>query len=414
MKKHLPHFTLLTSCIFSVLFASSQSDRFAYAITDVIKEGANWSFLRKIDLKTGNFGEVLLNGTDATQLAYDDATKKQMAEPLHDARFGKTANAAFATGVAAIAYDRKNQRIYYTPMFINQLRYIDLKTMKVYFVSTPDIESLKIKAADQSNIITRMAIAGDGNIYALTNDANHLLRINTGKKITVTDMGTLADDPGNKLVSVHNSCTSYGGDMIADDDGNLILFSNRTNVFKINIETKVATSLGAVSGLPAAFTINGAAVDHNNQILVTSAVDNTNLFSVDSKTWVASPAKSPGGWRTADLANSNLLETRKAAPFVRLLKYIDEADDGRIQLFPNPVTNNQFTVQFNLPDGNYTVDVKDVLGRQITQTMANVKGKGQTKTMNLPAASTKGFYLVKVIDQNNKTVYSKKILVLEN
>ncbi len=55
--------------------------------------------------------------------------------------------------------------------------------------------------------------------------------------------------------------------MIADDEGNLFLFSNRTNVFKINIETKVATHLGAVSGLPATYTINGAAVDHNNQIL---------------------------------------------------------------------------------------------------------------------------------------------------
>ena len=182
MKKNLPHF-LLTSCIFSVLLASAQTDRFAYAITDVTKEGANWSFLRKIDLKTGHFGDVLLNGTDAEQLAYDDATKKQLIEPLQDARFGKIANAAFATGVAAIAYDRKNQRIYYTPMFINQLRYIDLKTMKVYFVSTPEIGSLQIKAADQSNIITRMAIAGDGNVYALTNDGNHLLRINTGKKI---------------------------------------------------------------------------------------------------------------------------------------------------------------------------------------------------------------------------------------
>ncbi len=413
MKKNLPHL-LLTTCIFSVLLASAQTDRFAYAITDVTKEGANWSFLRKIDLKTGNFGDVLLNGTDAEQLAYDDATKKQLVEPLHDARFGKTANAAFATGVAAIAYDRKNQRIYYTPMFINQLRYIDLKTMKVYFVSTPEIESLKIKAADQSNIITRMAIAGDGNVYALTNDANHLLRINTGKKISITDMGALTDNPENNGVSVHNSCTSFGGDMIADDDGNLFLFSNRTNVFKVNIENKIATHLGVVSGLPPTFTINGAAVDQNNQILVTSAVDNTNLFAVDSKTWIASPAKSSGGWRTADLANSNLLETRKASPFVRLLKNTDETDDGRIQLFPNPVTNNQFTVQFNLPDGNYTVEVKDVLGRRVSQVTTNVKGKGQTKTLNLPPASTKGFYLVKIIDQNNKTVYSKKLLVLEN
>jgi hypothetical protein len=412
MKKNLLYFCISISFIFSVLLASSQTDRFAYAITDINKEGANWSFLRKIDLKTGTFGDVILNGTDATQLAYDDATKKQITEPLNDARFGKTVNAAFATGVAAIAYDRKNQRIYYTPMFINQLRYIDLKTMRVFFVPTPEIEGLKIKAADQSNIITRMAIADDGNIYALTNDANHLLRINTGKKLSITDLGALTDDPGNKQVSVHNSCTSFGGDMIADDDGNLILFSNRTNVFKVNIETKIATHLGVVAGLPATYTVNGAAVDDNNQILITSAMDDKNLFAVDSKTWIATQAKSKGGWRTADLANSNLLQTRRPS-FVPLLKNNEEIDDGRIQLYPNPVTNNQFTVQFDLADGNYTVEVKDVLGRQVTRTTANIQSKGQTKTLNLPPTSTKGFYLIKIIDQHNKTVYSKKLLVLE-
>ena len=411
MKKIIPHFSILLCFIFSTIFAISQTDRFAYAITDINKDGSNWSFLRKLDLQTGNFSEVILNGTDAARLAFDEVTKKQMTEPLNDARFGKTANAAFATGVAAIAYDRKSQRIYYTPMFINQLRYIDLKTMNVYFVPTPDISSLAIKSSDQSNIITSMAIAADGNGYALTNDGNHLLRFTTGKKIMITDLGAITDNPENKDVSIHNSCSSFGGDMIADDDGNLFVFTNRKNVFKVNIETKVATHLGVVSGLPPTFTINGTAVDNNNQILVTSAIDNSNIFLVDSKTWIATPAKSIGGWRTADLANSNLLATRKPSPFVRLLKNIEEMDDGSIQLFPNPVTNNQFTIQFNLSEGNYFVQVKDVLGRQVTQTMAYVIGKGQTKTLNLPAAAGKGFYLVKVVDQNNKTVYSRKILV---
>jgi hypothetical protein len=411
MKKNLPYLSLFCCSILSALLAYTQTDRFAYAITDVTKEGANWSFLRKLDLTTGSFSDVMLNGTDASQLAYDHTTRKQLTEPLKDARFGKTANAAFATGVAAIAYDKKNQRIYYTPMFINQLRYVDMKTMKVYFVPTPDITSLKIKAPDQSNIITRMVIADDGNGYALTNDGNHLLHFTTGKKITITDLGGLADDPANKNVSVHNSCSSFGGDMIADDEGNLFLFSNRTNIFKINIKTKIATHLGAVSGLPPTFTINGAAVDQNNQILITSAVDNNNSFLVDSKTWAATPAEFTAGWRTADLANSNLLATRKSSPYVRLLPNADGVEDGRVQLYPNPVINNRFSVQFNLPEGNYTVQVKDVSGRQVTQTVTSIQAKNQIKTLSLPAASSKGFYLVKVIDQNNKTVYNKKILV---
>jgi hypothetical protein len=414
MKRSLRTSTSVAFLVLLNLICYSQTDRFAYAVTDITQEGVNWSFLRKIDLKNGAFSEVMLNGTDASTLPYDEASKKQMTEPFTDARFGKMANAPFATGVAAIAYDKKNQRIYYTPMFINQFRYIDLKSMKVYFVTTPGIDALGEKASDQSNIITRMTIGADGNVYALTNDANHLLRFTTGKKIALTDLGAITDHPSNNQVSVHNSCTSFGGDMIADDDGNLYLFSNRTNVFKINIDTKVATHLGVVSGLPATYSINGAAVDDNNQVLVTSAADHTKMFTVDSKSWSATAATSTGGWRTADLANSNLLQVRKPLPFVRLLETREDVDDGRIQVYPNPVTNDQFTVQFNTAGGKYRIEVKDALGRQVTQSQASIGGKGQTSTLKLPAASTKGFYLVKIVDEDNKTIYSKKILVLEN
>ena len=73
MKKNLPPCFFFFYSIFSVLLASSQTDRFAYAITDINKEGANWSFLRKLDLKTGAFSDVLLNGNDASSLAYDAA-----------------------------------------------------------------------------------------------------------------------------------------------------------------------------------------------------------------------------------------------------------------------------------------------------------------------------------------------------
>ena len=69
MKKNLPPCFFFFYSIFSVLLASSQTDRFAYAITDINKEGANWSFLRKLDLKTGAFSDVLLKGNDASSLA---------------------------------------------------------------------------------------------------------------------------------------------------------------------------------------------------------------------------------------------------------------------------------------------------------------------------------------------------------
>ena len=413
MTKSLRFVSLLLGTVLITHLAISQSDRFAYAITDINKEGANWSFLRKVDLQTGAYGDVLLNGTDVARLAYDAATKKQMTAPLTDARYGNLANAAFGTGVAAAAYDKRHDRLYYTPMFFDQLRYIDLKTMNVYFVAG-NFSGQANKAADQSNIITRMVIADDGDGYALTNDGTHLVRFSTAKKAEVSDLGTLVDAAENKAVSVHNSCSSYGGDMVADNDGNLFVFSARNNVFRVNIESKVATHLGTISGLPANFTTNGAAVDENNRILITSAVDASSLYTVDPKTWVATAVKSTVlPWHTADLANSNILETRKPVSAPELIATKATPLNDRIQLYPNPVTTNQFNIQFNKGDGGtYTVQVTDARGQQVAQKNVSVNGKGQTiSSINLPAPSAKGIYIVKVNDVNNKTVYSNKIVV---
>ncbi len=414
MTKNLRFVSLLLGTVLITNLVLAQSDRFAYAVTDVNKDGANWSFLRKIDLQTGVYSDVILNGFDASFVAYDATTKKQLSAPLTDARYGNLVNAAFGTGVAAAAYDKRHERLYYTPMFFDQLRYIDLRTMNVYYVTGIDFSGQTSKAADQSNIITRMVIADDDNGYALTNDGNHLVRFTTGKKLEITDMGTLVDASDNKGISIHNSCSSYGGDMIADNDGNLYIFSARNHVFQVNIETKVATHLGTISGLPANFTTNGAAVDNNNRILITSAVDASSLYTVDHKTLAATAIVSTAvPWHTADLANSNILETRKSTGPPELIASRVAPVNEKIQLYPNPVTTNQFNVQFSQADaGNYTVQVTDARGQQVAQKQVTVSGKGQTvANINIPAPAAKGIYVVKVNDPNSKTVYSNKIVV---
>ncbi|MEI9909545.1 MAG: T9SS type A sorting domain-containing protein [Bacteroidota bacterium] len=411
MSKNLRFFSLLMGTLFAANFAQSQSDRFAYAVTDINKDGANWSFLRKLDLQTGAFSDVILNGNDVNPLPYDAATKKQLTAPMQDARFGNLANAAFGTGVAAAAYDKKHNRLYYTPMFIDQLRYIDLKTMNVYVVSGKDFSGQKQKSADQSNIITRMVIAEDGNGYALTNDGMHLVQFTTGKILTINDLGTVADAAENKTISVHNSCSSFGGDMIADNDGNLYVFSARNHVFKINIESKVATHLGIISGVPANFTVNGAAVDNNNQVWVTSAVDATALYSLDINTLAAKAIKSDNAWRTSDLANSNILRTKNPVAIPELIA-ATTATDNKIQLYPNPVTNNQFNVQFTDAEaGNYTIQVTDARGLQVTQKNVSISGKGNVSAVNLNGVAAKGIYIVKVTDHNSKLVFSNKIVI---
>lgn len=419
MRKCLPFFSLFSGALLlTSTLTAQQAERFAYAVTDIQQGGANWSFLRKINLQNGEYSQVLLSGNDASLLAYNATTRKQFEAPLQDSRFGTYVNAAFATGVAAMAYDKKNNRLYYTPMFIDQLRYIDLKTMKVYYVTDQAFTGKPVKSSDQGNIVTRMVIASDGYGYAMTNDATQLIRFTVGKKLSITDLGTIADDQANKGVSIHNSCSSYGGDIIADDAGNLYVFSARNQVFKINLETKVATHLGTISGLPNGFTVNGAAVTNDNKVLVSSAMLASSYFTVDMKSLSATPYTIAGTvWQSSDLANGNLLNTGKNS--TKLLEYqivnklLPEAEGKtNIAIYPNPVTNNQFAIQFNeLEAGQYTIQVTDVMGRQVLQQIVSVAGEKQIQTVRLNASSSKGVYLVKVTDHANRSVYNTKIVV---
>jgi hypothetical protein len=261
-----------------------------------------------------------------------------------------------------------------------------------------------------------MVIGADGYGYAMTNDATQLLRFSTGKKPEIVDLGSLVDDPANKGISIHNSCSSYGGDMIADDDGNLYVISARNQVFKVNIETKVATHLSSITGLPANFTANGAAVTDDNKILVSSAVDATSFFVVDPKNWSASVYKINGDiFHTSDLGNSNLLITKQTTttqPEVITRVVPVDQNNNKVMVFPNPVTTNQFNIQFSqIEAGKYTIQVTDMNGHRVIQRNITVGVDDQIESVKLNSAAAKGIYLIKIVDQSNKAIFSKKIVV---
>ena len=416
MRIALPILSLTTTFFFSHgITQAQQADRFAWAITDVQPGGSNWSFLRKLNLQTGEYSAVLLDGSNSSLSVYDAGSKKTIETPLSDARFGTAVNAAFGTGVAAMAYDKKTNRLYYTPMLFDQLRYIDLKTMKVYFITDKGFTGKPIKNADQGNIVTRMVIAADGYGYALTNDATQLIRFSTGKSLAAEDLGAIVDDPANNGLSIHNSCSSFGGDMIADNEGNLFVISARNHVFKINPSTKVATHLGMINGLPEGFTVNGAAVNTENKIIVSSAL-RTDYFTVDHHNWTASPyTLSNTAWNSSDLANGNVLTTtEKKNNTVDFVSRNPAANsgDGRISLYPNPVTNNQFIMQFSqLKAGSYSLQVTDVMGRNVLLQNISISGDNHAQTVKLDPSAALGIYLIKVTDGAKQEVFSSKIIL---
>jgi hypothetical protein len=414
MRKNLryPTFALGTALLIST-FAQAQ-DRFAYAITDVNQNTAGWTVLRKLNLQTGIYTDALLNGVDAKQVAYDAVSKKQIE--ANDGRYGNFSPVPFSTGVAAIAYDKKNNRLYFTPMFIDELRYIDLKTMKLYYVAGQSFTGMGNIHNEEANIVTRMVIAPDGYGYAVTNDANTFIRFSTGKKLSIEQLGPLVDDPANTGISVHNRCSSWGGDMIADDAGNLYMFSARNSVFKVNTQTKVATWLGPVKGLPSDFTTNGIVVTDDGNLLAGSQSYSKSWYVIDPHSWSAKEYKTPNGpYLTSDLANSNVLSTRsKSATEIATITQRESPLSNAIQLYPNPmsVSNNQFKIQFNkLEAGDYTIELTDVTGKQVMTQKVNVANDGQIQTINLKKNTAQGIYLVKVSDINSKSIFTQKLVV---
>lgn len=418
MRRALPLTLAATLVLSSTLFA--QNDRFAYAITDLNKDGSSWNALRKLDLRTGQYSDVLLNGTDSKS-ALLTADKKAPAS------FGNDSYAAFlqqpfGTGVAAAAFDRKHNRLYFTPMFVDQLRYIDLKTMKVYAVTDQSFTKYGNMHNDEGRIVTRMVIDPQGNGYAITNDANLIVRFSTGKKTTkIEQLGALVDDPSNNGISIHNRCTSFGGDMISDDKGNLYILSARNQVFQVNTETRVARHLGMIQGLDPNFTVNGAVVDGDGNLLVSSAVMGNSYYLVNPKNWSATPyAAANGVYRASDLANSNFLaEPRKNNDVATLTpadvqKMIrpEEKFAKEIAVYPNPVRGSQITVQFNkVPAGNYTLELRDILGRQVMQRLININTENQIQSIGLNDRDAKGIYMVKVFDANKQSVFTQKVVV---
>lgn len=417
MRRALPLTLLSATLAFSTL-THAQNDRFAYAITDLTKEGTSWNALRKLDLQTGQYSDVLLNGTDQKLAVYDASSKKALVQ-TPDARFGNMLQAPFSTGVAAAAYDRKHNRLYFTPMFVDQLRYVDLKTLKVYYVTDKAFTSLGNMHNDEGKVVTRMVIAPDGSGYAITNDANTFVRFSTGRNPKIEQLGTLVDDPSNNGISIHNRCSSFGGDMISDDKGNLYILSARNHVFKVNTETKVATHLGVISGLSPSFTVNGAVVDGDGKLLVSSAVDGNAYYVVNPANWSAVAYQAPGGvFKSSDLANSNFLSSRaKNDPLytgTESMKTVrtDEKFANLIAVYPNPVRENQVTVQFNkLPAGNYTVELRDALGRSVLQKKISINSETQTQTLSLTQSNSRGVYMIKVFDAQNQSVFTQKVVV---
>jgi len=446
----------------------------AYAITSEVKGSSKWAEVKLVDLVTGeeiqpvyqsksetqplnartknpvekkeitasvvSTPDVLIRRSPEKKIAIENGSmqnaKATITSPVENKMERKVirtvrmvrSNAPFATNSAACAFDKKHERLYYTPMGINELRYIDLKTGTVYYFENEPLGALN-GPGDTENQITRMTIGSDGDGYALTNNANHLIRFTTNKKAVVTDLGPLSDDASNGKISVHDR-NGYGGDMVADGSGNLYLITANYRVFKINIESGIATFAGRIQGLPNGFSTNGAAVESGRSIVVTSATNASAYYKFDLDNMQAEKiSTSESVFNASDLANGNLISDKKKKeekPVEEKIEEskvtveaskpvtppVDELSAEKISVYPNPVTNAVVKISFsNYQAGNYQLQLIDLNGKIISSQGTIISSKMQVLEYKIPALAAKGAYLLKILNNSNKTVNTERIML---
>lgn len=400
-------FTFFTAFSLSL---SAQKAGHTYAITGKSNNNFFWADIKQVDINTGKVLKTLFeSNVTKYQTTYLDMPETANAQEKSPTVFG----------VAACALDTRHNRLYFAPMHVSDIRYMDLDKGNAEFtIIKKNVIPVKGPVIYQSeeNQLSRMVIGADGYGYALTNDANHLIRFSTGKKIVVEDLGNVIDAESNKTVSVHNKCTSWGGDMVADAYGNLVMISANHHVFTIDTKTRIANYKGSITGLPVNYSTNGAVVNDEGHLVVSSANVFDALYAVNMADLKATRINSnEKPFNASDLANGNLLLQKEADAAKNLGVAVTPAllpANTDAHIFPNPVTTGEFKVFFdNQPAGRYNITITDLSGKAIINRVVNIAAKGQIETVRMNNKITKGMYMVKVTNDANQFIFTEKIVI---
>ena len=393
----------------------------AYAITGDGNNDYIWMNIRQVDLNSGHVTKTLFERSKSNFLLTNVNTK-QTVDQTGPGQANIFSSADYPTGtyVAAAAYDGRSNKLFFTPMRTGELRWLELdqKNATPHFY-TMQSDVLKAgDATDEAKQITRMVIGVDGNGYALSNDGSRFIKFTTGRTPVITDLGSVVDAESNNGMSVHNKCSSWGGDMIADAFGKLYVISANHNVFVIDINSRIATYKGSITGLPAGYTTNAAAVNTDGDIVVGSATKFDGYFKLKLADLAAVKIEgSDVKYNASDFANGNLLLQKEADAASRysmenVKVQTSDMPTGDAKVYPNPVTNSSFNVLFDgRKEGKYSILLTDLAGRVMLTKSVNILKGTQIEKVNLNANSAKGVYMVKVVDENNAVIIKENIVV---
>lgn len=409
---------LLTATLLAgTVFAQAQQNRTTYAITGDGNQDFVWMNIRQVDINTGEVVKTLFERSK-TDFVIKDVNNNTSRNQTNFATDNIFTNTAYPTGslVAAAAYDQRTNKLFFVPMKNNELRWLDLnssETTPTFYTKSFVNAGRTTDPYDEAANITRMVIGADGMGYAMSNDGNHFYSFTTGKRTEIVDLGNIIDADANSAVSIHNKCTSWGGDLIADAYGKLHVISANHHVFVIDPATRIATYKGMIQGLPAGYTTNAAAVNDEGEVIIASA----NLFDgyyklsmTDLK--VSKILGSNTRFNISDFANANLLFAKQAGSVLNNQVIPAATLPVEASVYPNPVTNSSFSIKFqHAKEGRYRITMTDLAGRTMLTRTTRLANGTQIERINTKSSMPKGVYFVSVVDDNNQTIIKEKIIL---
>lgn len=386
-KRLLPLFLVLIG-----INASAQQDFFALVGKDT--PSIIFNDFRAIDAANGISGERIFT-SDSSAKVFSQSRNGSVNEDKN------TYNNAQAINMATLAYDSSNNNLVYMPMFSSNIYVLNAKSKEITLVEN---SVARVTSCDINSHFTRMATGYNGNIYAINNAGTQFLQISRkGNQYAVTDLGIIMDDASNGKNSFTKIETGFGGDMIADADGNFYVFSAAGNVFKVSTKELKAKFVGKISGIPDNYSVNGSAVNSNGKVVIASA-KGAPLYEVDLNTLQAKQLPGEENLHIYDLASKYFANDRTVSNNIF----------ANLDIYPTRVDEKLINVNVNDKSikGNMKLNIFDMSGKNVMSQNLSVKDGTLNQQVYLKNLVS-GAYLVNITDESGKVLLNKKIIVTE-
>lgn len=296
---------------------------------------------------------------------------------------------------------------YIAAMTVSQkgdLVYIPMSGQKVMMINTTSKQGTQYNfkglqvSNDQSNYFARMTTTPDGNMYALNNAGTELLKI--ADNGTIQNLGAVQGIVESSK-SFALATAVYGGDMIADAFGNIIVLTANQNVFKINPKNLDSEYIGQIKGLPANYTVNGAAVERDGSVLL-GTTSPYGLYSLNMDTMEAK-FKADYSLAIYDLSSPYFLRQKEA----------DGLAESGYSLYPTVVKNSELNIVSKSDNRDMLyVTIWNLSERQVFSKTISVKSIGDYQ-LKLNGSLLPGIYVLKAVNQNGKEVINTKFTLVK-